>query len=1649
MSALLDGGDQPQQLVKDERRRPPPRNNRRGGDDLPHKDRSENLSSIGRTGVDDGGVKRNGSQTRRDDGDQRDPLASAPASVTRNNSGRDRPPRGESNGNNRMSLLGRDNPQRAASPLFPGGGPDNELTAGDSPSNQTPLEQPQSEKRRPRPPRITQQQPPLPKPDETEDDLTPINKSPNSGSGNRRPPPNRPPVPPQSTVQFANAIDWDDDTDDEGDTFRLGKGAAIKNIRSSHAAVAAHQNQDERSESPTRAAGRSLKQKTQSVLKVNHPPQSIGLDGRPLADADDDDDDAATEEMDDMDYIDSLGKMAMVPPRAFKPPNSSASSVNNVPITPTTGPEIPADVAAELEALQLALAKEKAESERLRQIMSLNNGELGPILDLLTQKESQLEILKEAVLTAKVAVDETRAERDDALDTVALVKSQMRDAVEAMEADLDLVLKDKEALEKGLQESREATAKIEKELQLRVQERDDAEMELDTIMEERNKSLKELDDKTRGLSQAENSISRLQKEIEMLKLREVESSRRLMDAESRLQTAEIALEKAEMDASFAVNEVRSKGEVATEIEQRLKVAMTDLHFAKSKENELERAVRDAEMRLKFAEEALMESEMACENAFIEINGMKNNAAGADKALRSEITALQNELDNVMRTLVTKNGEVEEAHDTIGDLDIRVNELEADLADARTALENNSKTVEIVTQDVIKARNESNLLKQQIESLKKTHDAELRRVFEQKAGDQKGMESLLAERAEHTKRVADLEAILAEVENERDDLLGRCEEMERDLDEIMRENAEKVEALEATLQEVGGETGERLEQLHHELNIAKNALEVSQNKIAELERSKQEQIALAESQIKELEEEIEQTTFECEELNEKVGRLEADLESSIQLEVTLREQVKKLEESIGGNQANKGDLEVIVGDLEKQLEEAWVERDELFDRAQALEEQLKKTVEAGAVEKSFGADEEAVNAARAEVEALKSELERVRAQKSEFTGTANELEEELLKVSEERDKALSELDAVKNELQELEQMFEDAQAEVEELKTQAQQQNSKEEMAKLEQELNDALDEIDELNAQLRNLTESSDNVKELADAQKALAEANKEIADLKAKLQAGGDSANAVTISDNSAKIEELEFLLEDAKFETEELNAKLDEANATIDELEKLLDDEKAQADELDAANKSLTDEIVALEEKLARQQELSNVDGDTKAIIESFENDIAKLKTELEVQKKICADLEEQFNESENVNKELNNSLDAADQEIETLNKELDEMFEENQKLSAGCGGGGGAELAEANAKLEALQKELDLKNGELDVAVEARLKDKMDEMLDLEDELRARIEELEEQEKEGRRELVQQLQDQELDAKEMRESLMERLRSQDLEATTLRDELTKLKSDFTDSTGKLKATQTELEEFRLRTQGLEKRYFERMNLLEDLYDQASAEVESLRAKLVDALTSQGQEAPIFKSLPQLPPANFEPPLSGSPTPAEKKTFLSSVFGSRGKTPTPEKPASGAGDANQQQSVSGGKGTQDDADSKSLKNKASTGILRSLWGGGGGSKSSTDLASAAVGPPTSGLATHATTLGTSSKRVSITSVASAFAKRLSGGSFSSNAVPGRSITVSPAPSVMSLVDGADDEDLPKDKPSTLLASIWGAKSNLKRTNSETQMKE
>ncbi|KAI9345590.1 hypothetical protein BDR26DRAFT_140175 [Obelidium mucronatum] len=579
------------------------------------------------------------------------------------------------------------------------------------------------------------------------------------------------------------------------------------------------------------------------------------------------------------------------------------------------------------------------------------------------------------------------------------------------------------------------------------------------------------------------------------------------------------------------------------------------------------------------------------------------------------------------------------------------------------------------------------------------------------------------------------------------------------------------------------------------------------------------------------------------------------------------------------------------------------------------------------------------------------------------------------------------------------MFEDAQAEVEDLRGKVQDNSNNPEIAMLEQELNDALNEIDVLREQLAQQPKGgADPSQEIADLQNALEDANEEIADLKARQQSNSTPAHTPpppASSTDSARLEELEFQLEEAKYDIEDLTAKLDESNAVVQELERLLDEEQARTDTFDATNKSLTAEITTLHERLTRQLELSKADGDTKAVVDAFEGDIAKLRAEVEAHKEAYASLESQFNESEEVNKELNQSLDAAEQEIETLNKELDEMFEANQKNLAN---GGGAELGELQAKLEDMEKELALKNGELDGAVEARMKDKLDEMAAIENELQDRITQLEEQARVGTQSLVQQLQDQELDAKEMRETLVSRLRAQETEATSLREDIVKLKGELSDVTSRFTVSQNEFEDYRLRSQGMEKRYLERNNLLEDLFEQTCNDVESLRAKLVDSYTTQGLEVPVFKPIPQLPPANFEAPLSPTPgASGEKKTFLSTVFGRRPSekngafNAVKDAPPAAAGAAAQV-------GEDGQQTPQQQPKSQSTGILRSLWGNKNPDRPSP------VASPTPGT------------------------------------------VVSPT-EAKALIVGADDDDVPKEPPSTFLASIWGAKSNLKRTNSETKL--
>ncbi|KAJ3386187.1 hypothetical protein HDU84_001767 [Entophlyctis sp. JEL0112] len=1328
--------------------------------------------------------------------------------------------------------------------------------------------------------------------------------------------------------------EWDENSDQGSDIFRPGRGTAVKNVRSS-AKQPDEADFSRLPSSPMRAAGKSFKQQQppkSQQMPVNMSEQS--------ADADMDDD--ITEEMDDLDYIDSLSKVGMQPPRTSKQiPKQPISSSSNIPTPVAAKPIADPRTTEKLADLQNQLDKERAEARRLRTALDSSSEELGPILDMLTEKEKQLEILQDAVLVAKQAVNDTRAERDEIFSELARTKESLSEKIYEADTERENTTKEKSRVEAELQAARTETAKTVEELSIRTQERDDAEMELDEMLEEREKNVSVIDQKTKALAQAEATVTRLTKDIETLRARETEVAKKLAGTEARLQYAEIALEKAEMIATNATSEVSSKGAVAGEIEERLKVTLKDLHFSKAREAELERQIREAEDRIKFVEDSLMDAEYECEKTANELNALKATASATERSSRNETGAFRRHIDQLTADLARKNQEVEECHDTIGDLDIKVNELESELEITRDELDNNAKMIETMTFELKKLQSG----RQGIEAL------------------QKEVEQLTLER---------------------DELLDRVAEMEQDLDSLMRENKEKISSLTAALDKANSGT------------VAPDGLKEAISELisikAELDRKTQE-LDNSNIKLKDLKDTLQSSEIQREELEDKIDELLLSLNRATDLQDELQGRIRILEDSL--NERGKPDgLEGAVTELRLQLQATELERDKQAAKVSELDAKINENaIKFEEIQEKAKVD---FDRAVGEVESLKQELETVRTSKLEFSDEANELKAEFEKIIKERDEAIVEVNILKTDIAELERMFEEAQMEIDEL-TRNPKTDSKEEIQELEQELESALNDIDDLQAQIQKLEESA--------------------------RQSGG-----------SSNTDELELMLEDSKYENEQLSKKLDDATANIAELEKFLDDEKAYTDNIEATNQSLTKEVSSLHERLNRQMELSKADGDTKIIIENLEKQVAKLTADLDAQVKATMKMEEQFNESENVNKELNTALDVADKEIEALNKELDEAYAAKTEEESG-----------ASKQLEEMKKILEEKNAALET-MESQFKAKITEMEKIEEELRARIEILQEQNTGATESLVLQIEEKESEFKEMRETLVSRLQIQEAEATKLRDESSKISSEFAEVSSKLKTAEQEFDEFRTKAQGLEKRYLARIELVEDAFNQTCAEIEVFRGNLLQAAVAQGIDPPEFKPIPTIPPANYEIPLSPTPLPEkEKKTFLSTVSNVFNRKPSEKNDAAGE----QDKENSGGEAK--------MKSKPSTGILRSLWKGGqqqaapqAGADDAENHADSenhadTISPSKTPLPDdheHDTSTSPDAKGVK-NKPSTGILRSLWGGKQGTGTDAKAGTPPDAKPSVAdpkTLVVGAeDDSDVPK--PSTLLASIWGAKSNLKKT--------
>ncbi|KAJ3408481.1 hypothetical protein HDU80_005623 [Chytriomyces hyalinus] len=1495
--------------------------------------------------------------------------------------------------------------------------------------------------------------------------------------------------------------EWDESTDDEDENvFRLGKGAKVKKVLSggqlgkkgvpptpllTTSADRGARKERDRALSPVRAAGKALKTPVQtkapnlpasalrqSVLKFSHG-GALAVNSKGKRD-DDEVSDAATEEMDDVDYLDSYKKMAVAPVRGA---NASAAVAPVIPVpasessskrSPASNTSDTANVAAisaaaaaaaaaekaeqEIAELQKQLDKEKSQGARLRQALELSKGDIAPILDLLQEKERQLEIFKEAVLAAKTAVDETRIERDEAVAGMTKSKGDFTQQLLDLESELGMMHKEREELELRLQNALNAKTNTEKNLTQREKERDEAEMELDTLMEERAATIITLEEKSKGLNTAETTLARLAKEVEDLKRREQESAKRLQDAEARVHATESALRKAETNANYAVNEVKTKGMVTGEIEEKLKLTMKDLFFAQAREQELEQKVKDAEMRLKFSEDALMESEMACENAVAEISALKSDSHGSEKILRDEIETLNNDLDQLATELDEKSVQVERAHDTIGDQDIKINALEADLESARDEIEANANAIDAMGQELNNARENKQNLLNQINELSNAHSNALSREAELSHGGDASMKALVAEREAWESKVLELEEILADSEMERDELKMRCQEMENDLDDLMRENSEKIESLTKSLQESqeGGEDS-RVDELRHQLLAATSTVESLQRNISDLTVSATEREAANATQLKELEKAIEAASFEREEAEERIGELEMRLQNSdpVSSNPGTADEIHGLEEALAAAVAEKDMMQSELADLETQMDDIWAEKEGLHEKIESLQKELEdarfeledagQNVGAEGTGKEIQTLQQARDDALAEVKALQEQLQKVRADGVNLNAPG-----ELEALLKERDEARSQLHVLKSDLANLEAMFEDAQKETEALQMKLQlssNTNDSDAIQQLEQELDDLVAENEGLRKKLEdaeNVPSNADN--EILTLKSALADAHDQIEKLLEQVETGNQAGNSN--SNDAAKIAELESQLEESRFEADDLYAKLEEldnamsSDAKSAELEALLVGEKSRAATLDATNKSLTNEVTSLHERLARQVVLSKTDGDAQSVIADLENEISVLKSELDNTAQAFDELEAQFLNSENANKELNHALDLADQEIETLNRELDEVYEADTVK----------ELEDTKLKLEECLARLENGEGVPSERPESSdiAKSPEQEMSQVESELRSRIAVLEDQAHAGKESLIQQLQEQQEDAKEMRETLVSRLRQQESEATTLREDLARLQSAFSESSTNLKAAEKLYDDFRSKTERLEKKYLERVDLVESALEQTFGEIESLRARIIQSCQDQGVEPPTFKPLEQLPPPNYEDK-DDEAYDAPKTGFLSSLWkgrrptitspkedkrkdkdllgrptvGSpqpvddafRPKTPSSPPDAHGAKNAGVESAPQDNSSTSKPDLKSSLKGKQSTGILSSLWGG---RKNPEDASSSAAASTT----------------VNAPPV-----------------TPGSEVASETAPGAMDVkqaIVGADDDDAPQQPPSKFLASIWGAKSKLKRTDSE-----
>lgn len=957
-----------------------------------------------------------------------------------------------------------------------------------------------------------------------------------------------------------------------------------------------------------------------------------------------------------------------------------------------------ANAAVEFESLNAKISSLEAKNSEGQQL----NANLQKMINSMEMEHSITQSeLEDSINSLEQNLKAITVARDELLDSKVAAENNLT----SLEKEISMIEKMKEVAENDALNASEKVSSLEEEIFTMKKAQESLEEEISSCHD----IIVDLEHKN---NVANEKIASLEDAITNLKEESNASTSSLSEEEiicMKVQVQELLSEKQEYTENLAqkqarISELESEmshaDELLSEMENDTQVLRNQLHESHNREEELSKAVTDADNEATTYREQIGALEQQLEGAINEMHNSTsqaevhaklveafNNAQSLNQSLTSELEIMQLKLEEYKRTITSMEDRIRELNEPKVSSEHNSNDMEISIFKGGIAL----------TQETIdNAKRESERLVETMRAKLGEKEAEVSRLMkvnselQERAVRAEAIISTSIERENSAcdseenlkKRLNQSQTMLDLLKSEKDVVNRKLSECEQELKALsaqasmneeklrnqLQQQAEKVSKLQSThddnirLSESNRAIEQHLQEMRLERDDYKNKLDLAVTRIESLEKEFYD----VKSKYKDLLTANNLETYNC--LNNELDQAKAKVEEVCKVHsimetdfIELQSRYKKTRDEYSLIQSEwqrcDNELQALLKEkesqsnqqnanasLQSQLEEVIQERDYLnaeLDTANTEIESLKEAMEEAM---KVQGNEQELLALKQEKSYLSAELEKYVESMELADSKVKSLEAEVEGFKKERDDLNTELDQASQQIQELT----DALIEAENLTKHEtssdnmdrveQIESLKEELSKLQAASELANDRINQLEAKLARTVEERDDLHyQIATLKKDVMNRDDSIAQLRLEI-----SAHTVTTGDG-----EKDQLL--AEMNTlQETNWELENRMNTIESeaktlREQLSDYDKASAREQELIMKAAESEMSILRTKLQ----------DTESSLSKTKEDIASLTTK-------CHKFETELLEKED-------AIAQAENELYNLQSQLKEKGDDNSNESS----------------------------------------------------------------------------------------------------------------------------------------------------------------------------------------------------------------------------------------------------------------------------------------------------------------------------------------------------------------------------------------------